>query len=54
MILSLPATEPARVASGPTAVISIGGKRLDFFAVSEPVYSEAPILDVAQPVGRSA
>ncbi len=47
MILSLPSTEPARVSSAPTAVIAMGGKRLDFFKVSDPVYSEAPVFDVS-------
>ena len=47
MILSLPSTEPARVSSAPTAVIAMDGKRLDFFKVSDPVYSEAPVIDVS-------
>ncbi len=46
MVLSLPSVEPARVSGIASAVIVMNGDRFSMHAVSDPVYAEAPVLDV--------
>ena len=46
MVLSLPSMEPARVSGIASAVIVMNGDRFSMHTVSDPVYAEAPVLDV--------
>ena len=46
MMLTLPSMEPARVAGIASAVIVMNGDRFSMHTVSDPVYAEAPVLDV--------
>ena len=46
MVLTLPSMEPACVAGTASAVIMMNGDRFFMHAVSDPVYAEAPVLDV--------
>ncbi len=44
MLLTLPFELSARVATTPVASMIIGGKRVDAFAVADPVYAEVPVI----------
>jgi hypothetical protein len=44
MLLTLPFELSARVAAAPIASMLIGGKRVDAFAVIEPVFAEVPVV----------
>jgi hypothetical protein len=44
MILTLPFELSARVAATPIASMLIGGKRVDAFAVIDPVFAEVPVV----------
>ncbi len=46
MVLTLPSMEPARVAGIASAVIVMNGDRFFMHTVSDPVYAEAPVIDV--------
>jgi len=46
MVLTLPSMELARVAGIASAVIVMNGDRFSMHTVSDPVYAEAPVLDV--------
>ncbi len=44
MLLTLPFEMSARVAAAPIASMLIGGRRVDAFAVVDPVYAEIPVV----------
>jgi hypothetical protein len=44
VILTLPFEMSARVAAAPIASMLIGGRRVDAFAVVDPVYAEIPVV----------
>jgi len=46
MVLSLPSMEPARVSLVASAVLVMNGDTFSMHTVSDPVYAEAPVLDV--------